>query len=130
MPKKIDLAEMFPPTRFIFIDDELYYDSPTRGKIRVIEVQLLPNYGDVELVLLFKGEDVEALTRQIGSKYGEEKIKDVNSVTLYHPLGDVVSFHLEDGRSIHMDLGCDPGYKLKRLVNEIMKRKLRSHGEP
>lgn len=119
MSKKVDLEEMFSPTRFVLINEELFYESPTRGLIKVLELKIYPNYGDVELVQCFDGEDIHAIMRMIGSDYGKEAIEKSETHIIYQARGDVVQFDLEDGRTIFMDLGADPGGYLRKLVNKV-----------
>ncbi|MEM2028969.1 MAG: hypothetical protein QXS05_06280 [Candidatus Bathyarchaeia archaeon] len=80
------------PTSFVFIDGQLYYESPTRGLIRVVEIRVMPDASDVEAISCSNGNKVYSIVRRIVLKHGEDilKVKGIQNLKSYRKLLDQV----------------------------------------
>ena len=118
-----DLDEIFTqPVLFVEDEEGLWYISPTRGKIRVLEVRLMLKSDDVECINYIKNGKAYSVIKLVDSKELDDVLRGENIVERWRPIGPLVIFILEDGRCLFMDAGRDSTGDMRRLLKAISMR--------
>jgi hypothetical protein len=120
---KIDIFDIIEEeiisNHFIKENNNYYYVSPFKGKIKIIGCNILPNYDDIELIQIRDTNNFQIILRPIGSFLKDDLIKKSKNVKILHPKGDMVCFILENGKQLYIDSAEDWSGELFSFLKDI-----------